>query len=851
MGLLFADTTGGEFKAKSETKLLNQLGCKACPLNHTPGKIDATGADKPLIYILGEAAGREEEEQRLQFVGTAGKLLRQYIPKKYLPQIRWNNVLNCHPPGNKTPERTETECCRPRIVVDIERTKPKVIFGFGGTPLTWVGGFSGITFWRGRRMPVKVGSHTCWYYAFLHPSYLHRIHRADRYSGEVTPSDEEFITELDLMRAFDELDDLPPPEVHTPEMAKANVECITKIRDIELALAWAAKQKSVGQDYETNCIRPFEAKAKILTASVGTLERAFAFPMMHPGAGYSREQREDIMNLWKRFLMNAPCRKMVHNLAFEMEWSAEFFGTEVLRARPWEDTANAAAIVDERSGDRKKVGPFSLEFLVQQYFGFNIKKVSNVNRSNLENTDLPTVLLYNGIDAKYHDGLWYKLWEAIKQEGLEEAYRLAVRRVPTVTLAQVKGVPVDQSRVKVLQKKYNTIVEGIEDKIFAVDVVGEFKRKTGAEFSPSSNPDIVDIFEKFLHCKEVNVVDKYTKKEKKSCDESVLSQIKHPLAQLILDYRGATHQRSTYIEPLLKGFASSVIFPDDLIHAQFNTFFAETGRLSCSTPNLQNFPKRDAEAKEVRYPIRAPQGCLILSFDYGQIEARVIAMFTQDKRFCKALWERYDVHQDWAERIAYDYPARVGGKKNLTDKKAMKDFRTDIKNQWTFPLFFGAQLKSVAGYLSIPENVLRPHYKKFWREFEGVKNWQEELKKFYYEYGYVECLTGRRRHGPLSLNQILNSPVQGTACEIVMDAMSRLSETGDPLLQPELQIHDDLTFIRVPEEQIDVVAEKVIDKMLDVPFDFINVPITAEMSVGENWMQLEEVGTYSSDTWRK
>jgi DNA polymerase I-like protein with 3'-5' exonuclease and polymerase domains len=251
---------------------------------------------------------------------------------------------------------------------------------------------------------------------------------------------------------------------------------------------------------------------------------------------------------------------------------------------------------------------------------------------------------------------------------------------------------------------------------------------------------------------------------------------------------------------------------------------------------------------------------LIVAFDYGQIEARVIAMFTRDRVFCKALWENYDIHMEWAERLARAYPARIGGKQNLTDKKVMKDFRTDIKNQWTFPLFFGARLESAAEYLKIPEETLRPHYNEFWRTFSGVKGWQERLLESYRKIGYVECLTGRRRRGPLTLNQVINSPVQGSAAEIVLDGMSRLSEAGDSELQPEINIHDDLTYCRVPIKRVDDIAEKVISAMLSPPFDFINVPITVEMSVGQNWMPydaklnpegLNDVGVFSSDKWFK
>jgi DNA polymerase I len=846
MGLLFAESAGGEYEGKSEVALYHKMGCKVCPLAKQPGRMEPTGAAKPVFYFIGEAPGKDEIAEGEQFVGVAGTLLRRYVPRDLIPLIRWNNVVRSRPPKNRTPERIEIECCRPSIVADIERSKPKAIFGFGNVPLQWVSGFTGITYWRGRRMPVQVGKHKCWYYAFLHPSYLHRIARDDGDFG----SEDERLTAMDLRRAFAEIDDLPVPEVHTPEMAKANVECITKVSDIDKALRWAADQPEVGVDYETNGIRPYIQGARILTAAVGTLKRAFAFPMFHPGAPHGRTALEDTLELWKRFLLRAPCAKIVHNLAFEMEWSGYFFGHDVLRAQPWEDTANAAAIVDSRKG-KKKPGCFSLEFLVQQHFGFNLKKVSNVDGGKLAQTPLETVLLYNGMDAKYHYGIWSKLWPIIKEQRLTGAYDLAVRRVPTLTLSQLRGVPVDQDEVTVLAEKYEKKLTRVYEKIQSLEVVQEFRRKRGYKFGPLSNPDVIYVFDDMLQRPEVHVVDKYSKKDKRSAAEGVLTQIKHPLAKALLELREANGTKSKYIDALREGDPDCVLFPDGLIHAQFNTFFAETGRLSCESPNLQNFPKRDEETKEVRRSIHAQKGEMILSLDYGQIEARVIAMFTHDKRFCKALWENYDVHMEWAERLAFAYPERIGGKKNLADKKVMKTFRTDIKNQWTFPLFFGARDTSVSNYLNIPVEVIRPHYRAFWKQFSGVKQWQEDLLEFYHKHGYVQCLTKRRRHGPFSVNQVYNSPVQGTAAEIVMDAMSRLSETGDPELQPELQIHDDLTFVRVPQKRIDAVAEKVISMMLAVPFKWVNVPITVEMSVGKNWADLQEVATYSSDTWGK
>lgn len=830
----------------SDVALLHRLECKACPLNNIAvgGKLTPTGSDKPLVYILGEAPGANEARAREQFVGESGQLLRARIPRKYHTRLRFNNVVRSHPPSNRTPERAEIESCRPSVERDIEATKPRAILGFGNVPLDWVSAFSGVTLWRGRRMPVKIGAHTCWYYPMLHPAYLLRQRQG---------SEEERMFGFDMERAFAELETLPAPVVHTAADVRAGVELVLDggsdgVAQVRNALDWAIRQPVIGVDYETNGLRPYAAGAKILTAAVGTGTRAVAFPFEHPEAQWNAAELAQVQNLWKEFLREARGIKAVHNLAFELEWTTFFFGREFARVGRWEDTASQACILDERKG-KHKPGCFSLEFLVQQYFGFNLKKLAGVDRKNLEKTPIEAVLAYNGPDAKYHCLLWEKQDAELRREGLEEPYELALRSVPTVVLTQLKGLPIDQLEVERLQGKYQAAIEEIEGKLAELPVVSEFKRLRGKEFAPLSNPDVLFVLKDILKRPEVRVKDKYTKEYKYSADEGVLERIDHPVAKLLVDLRKFNKRKATYVDPLLEG--SPLVYPDGQLHSTFNTIFAETGRLSSEGPNLQNFPKRDNEAKEVRKQIVAPPGCVALAFDYGQIEARVIAMFTKDKRFCKALRERYDVHFEWAERIASVYPARVGGKKMLNDKKAMKDFRTDIKNQWTFPLFFGARLESAAGYLNIPVDVLRPLYEEFWEQFSGVKAWQEDQLDFYHENGYVACLTGRRRRGPLSTNQIFNSPVQGTAAAIVLDAMSRLSETEDPELQPEINIHDDFTYMRVPEKRVDFVAQHVITAMLDVPFSWVNVPITAEMSIGPDWLSMEEVGTYSSDEWFK
>ncbi len=226
-------------------------------------------------------------------------------------------------------------------------------------------------------------------------------------------------------------------------------------------------------------------------------------------------------------------------------------------------------------------------------------------------------------------------------------------------------------------------------------------------------------------------------------------------------------------------------------------------------------------------------------------------MFSRDPVFVKMIWEDYDVHGEWARRIALAWPDIIGGKKFLNDKDAMKKFRNDIKSSWSFALFFGAAFDSVVNYFKIiPSNVLRPLYDEFWQTFSGVLDWQAQLKKEYEEKGYVTFLTGHRRRAPIRETQLYNSPVQGTACYIVMKGMEGVTKHPDPDLCPILQVHDELDFV-LREDKLDEQVEIIVTELLGVKFPFINVPLNIECSIGKNWAHMEEVGTFDSYSWLK
>lgn len=882
----FASGSGKSAAKEPSLELVRRLECKVCPLNKIYSNehphMKPTGASDPLVYILGAAPSRDDDADNQQFSSQSdtGAMLRARIPKAMRPFLRWNHVVRTHTPKGREPERIEIEACRPSVEKDIAATKPKAIFGFGKVPLHWVIQQHDIRKWRGRRIPVEVAGHQCWYYAFEHPTDLLRKRKRN---GDISEDERAF--RFDLQRALDEIDELPEPVVLGRSDAEAGIQLIpctnAGLDQLEQHMRWAAKQPVVGFDWETNTLRPYgkpimdkdgERVAKwedalILSAAIGTPKHTVAFAIDHPQAKWTKAQRARLEDLVGWFLRQPNVRKAVHNLAFEMEWGAVFYGADILRGGLWDCTYTQAALLDERAlagQDEKRTGGASLDDLVLQHFGLHLKSLSPLDRKNLAAEPLETVLKYNGMDAKFHCMLY------LVQRGMLEAQRLQrvyleqdLERVPTVVLTQIKGVPRDQQVTATLQEKYNARIARLEKEIAALPEAKLFERTQKKIFNPMSNAHCIVLFRdlqkrdegfaKGSETRDSGFVTTHGSKADYTVDKKVLEAIGTPLTKLIIELREANKRLATYIDNYADG--SPFVWPDGLLHPIINPQGTKSGRTSAEDPSIQNVPKRNEEAKEVRRQVKpANDDEVVVAVDQGQIQARGIAMMSRDKAFSKALWERYDVHTEWAERIAHAYPKRIGGKQNLTDKKVMKAFRTDIKNQWTFPLFFGAKLYGISQFLQIPEETLEPLMDEFWRTFHGVADWHERLRKEYYETGAVRHLNGRLSRAPLSFNQMINYPIQGIEAEIVMEAYTKLSkratDTGDINWQPNIEVHDDLTFI-LPARQVDHYVDGIVTDMLDIQRDYINVPLTVEVSIGDNWLDMEEVLVASSDTWKK
>lgn len=818
---------------------LHKHECQVCPLNKLAGvktpHMEPIGSDSPLIYVLGPAPTKADDKYGAPFSRSIGNYIRERIPEELHDEIRWNNVVRTWPQRQLEP--AEIECCRPSIIRDIEETQPKAIFGIGPVPLKWTLGENTISYWNGRHVPVKIGNHTCWYFPMLDPDYIQW--RLDEKPGEGRGL--AFTFDMDMRRALALLDELPEPVVHTQDQAIADIECITgengwqDVERVKHLLQRTWDSSIAGFDYETKRVRPYATDAKILTLAMSTKAETFAFALQHKQAKWTDEQYEAVYDAVHKFLEQSPVRKISHNLPFELEWTALFFGHKAIRRKTWGDSIGGSYILDERPKTH------DLGFMTLQYFGLDIKLIDNLDKNRLDDEPLSQVLRYNGLDARYHRLVYLREVADLKREKLWDVYQHQLARAHAAVLTQIKGIPTDQAAVREFSKQYQKEMRKQERLLADLPTVQRFRKSKGFDYRPSNTHDCKFIIQKIL------------KLDFDKADEEVLQQIKDPFAKHTLLWRKAAKLYSTYVKPWDAQQEKSNVWPDGLIHHELKITSVRTWRTSAKGPNVQNNPKRN-EGKIVRKQVRGTANQRVVAFDYAGMQARNVAMESKDRNLVKYFWEKYDIHTDWTNRLLKYYPKWIdeGIKAIRGDDKAAKDlfksYRNRTKNEFVFPSFFGAIPKSVAGYLGIPIEIAEKLHGDFWDEFPDIKNWHEGLFKFYEEHGYVTGLSGFRRRAPISPNELINSPIQGDESIIVMSAMCALSELGYMRYQPNIEVHDDLTFIWEFKE-IEKNAEVVVREMIKKRFPWINVPLVVEMSVGKDWYNLEAIGEFSSADW--
>ena len=319
-----------------------------------------------------------------------------------------------------------------------------------------------------------------------------------------------------------------------------------------------------------------------------------------------------------------------------------------------------------------------------------------------------------------------------------------------------------------------------------------------------------------------------------STNEAVLEQLApdYPLPKIILQNRSLAKLKSTYTDKL-----PEMISPKDgRVHTTYAQAVAITGRLASNNPNLQNIPIRTAEGRRVRRAFTAPQGSVIVSADYSQIELRIMAHLSGDKTLIAAFQNGEDVHRRTAAEVFGIAPENVSSEQRRYAKTI------------NFGLIYGMGQYGLAKSLGIDNLSAKTFIDRYFARYPGVAEYMQRTKEQAAAQGFVETLFGRRLYLPDIHNKnanaragaeraAINAPMQGTASDLIKRAMidvSRWLVSDDLKSKLIMQVHDELV-LEVPKTELDLVKEKLPQIMAKVDEGMLEVPLVAEVGVGMNW----------------
>jgi DNA polymerase-1 len=322
-----------------------------------------------------------------------------------------------------------------------------------------------------------------------------------------------------------------------------------------------------------------------------------------------------------------------------------------------------------------------------------------------------------------------------------------------------------------------------------------------------------------------------------STDSDVLEDVAaqgHPMAKLVLEWRGLAKLRGTYTDAL----PNYINAKTGRVHTSYAMASTTTGRLASTDPNLQNIPVRTEEGRRIRQAFIAAKGSKLISADYSQIELRLLAHIADIPELKQAFADNLDIHAMTASEI-FGVP--------------IKGMPADVRRKAkaiNFGIVYGISGFGLANQLGIPQSEASDYIKKYFTRFPGIRDYMEDTKQFARTHGFVETLFGRRIHIREINSKVqgfrggaeraaINAPIQGAAADVIRRAMVQLPGA---LAQAKikatmlLQVHDELIF-EAPDKEVEK-ASKLIKSVMEkaaLPAVEISVPLVVEARAADNW----------------
>lgn len=570
-------------------------------------------------------------------------------------------------------------------------------------------------------------------------------------------------------------------------------------------------QKTMALDTETSGLDPITAN--LIGISFSWKE----------GEAYFIITDEKRLEKLKPILEDKKIKKYGHNLKFD--WRV-FKSYDIELQGLAFDTMIASYLLNP--GNRQH----NLDSLAFTELGF--EKISKKDLAGTEPTQMtldfkafaPEKLsLYSCEDADFTNRLVKVLEKKLKAEGLEELFnRIEMPLISVLGEMEDNGIKLDIKPIDELNKEVDVKLNRLEKEIYKL---------AGEKFNINSTKQLKEILFEKLEIPTDNI--KKTKTGFSTAEDELekLNDL-HPIIPLLRDYRELNKLQTTYLNAL-----PSLINPKTgRIHTNFNQTITATGRLSSTDPNLQNIPTRTDEGRKVREAFVAASGYQFIGFDYSQIELRLAAHISGDKKMITTFKDGEDIHTATAAEI-----------NEVELNEVTKKMRREAK-AINFGILYGQGPHGLSQSAGISYSRANEFIKKYFTAFPSVKKMVDNSIKEAQQKKYTITLFGRKRPLPeidSSLPMVrksaermaMNTPLQGTAADLIKMAMIKIEELIDghkDEIKMLLQIHDELIF-EIKKDKLDFYAPKI--KAIMEGVLKLRVPILVDESRGNNWGDLK------------
>lgn len=574
------------------------------------------------------------------------------------------------------------------------------------------------------------------------------------------------------------------------------------------------QQSSVCFDTETTGLDPLTAQL------VGI---AFSW---EKGKGYYLPFPEDpaivthLIELIRPFFESNQIEKVGQNLKYDIKVLHKY-GIEV--RGPKFDTMLAHYLINP---DMRH----NMDVLAETYLNYTPKSITDLigkkgkNQKSMRDVPVEDVKEYAVEDADITLQLKEHFTQELKAAGTDRLfYDIEMPLLEVLAAMEIEGINLDSDYLNGLSHTLNEDILRLEQNIY---------KEAGEEFKISSPKQLGEIL--FGKLKLVDKPKK-TKTGQYSTAEDVLSYLAkdHQIIADVLEYRGLTKLKSTYVDAL-----PNQVNPETArIHTNYMQTVAATGRLSSTDPNLQNIPIRTERGRQVRKAFipRDEQHTLVAA-DYSQIELRIIAALSKEDNMIAAFKEGVDIHAATAARVF-----------NVPLDQVTREQRSNAKTV-NFGIIYGVSAFGLSNQTDLSRSEAKELIETYYATYPKLKSYMQDQVDFARENGYVETVLGRRRYlkdinssnavvrGAAERNAV-NAPIQGSAADIIklamIDIYKRFRESGLKT-RMLLQVHDELVF-DVPKEELDQVIPIIKEHMEKA--HQMAVPLDVEVGTGQDWLQ--------------